>query len=61
MWNPKYDKNEHIYKTETDSYRKQTYSYQRRKVREADRPGGCDEHIRSSVHKTDDQGGPTIG
>ena len=31
MWNLKYDINELNYKTETDSQRKQTYGYQRRK------------------------------
>ena len=29
MWNLKYDTNELIYKTETDSHWKQTYGYQR--------------------------------
>ena len=30
MWTPKYDANEHICKTETNSHRKQIYVYQRR-------------------------------
>ena len=45
----------------THRHRKQTYTYQRRKLREANKPGGCDERMHSSIHKTDDQEGPAIG
>ena len=38
---------------ETDSYRKQSYSYQKGRMWGRNKPGAWDEHIHTTMHKTD--------
>ena len=63
VWNLilKNDTNELIYKTETDlQYRKQTYGYQRGNMVGRDKLGAWDWHIHTTIHKIDNQQGPTV-
>ena len=38
---------------ETDRYQKQSYSYQRGRMRGRNKPRAWDEHIHTTLHKTD--------
>ena len=60
MWNLKNDTNEFIYKTETDSQRKQAYGYQRGKGVGRDKLGVWDKNIHTTIYKIDNQQGPTV-
>ena len=45
---------------QTYRYQKQTYGYQRGNMRGRDKSGSWDEHIHTTIYKTDNQQGPTV-
>ena len=49
-----------IKQKQTHRLQKQTYGYQRGKGWGRDKLGGWDEHIYTTVYKTDNQQGPTV-
>ena len=53
------DTNERIYK-EKQTPRLQIYGYQKGKLWGREKLGGWDQHIQTSMHKIDNQQGPTV-
>ena len=60
MWKLKQDTDELIYKTETDSQRKQTLATKGEREWERDKLQVWNQQKETSIYKTDKQQGPTV-
>ena len=49
-----------LFTKQKQTYRYQTYGYQRGNVGGRDKSGAWDEHMHITIHKIDNQQGPTV-